>query len=267
MRCPHCGIHYMDGDSVCPICGKSAGRPAKRKEKVTYTTTTPRTKTPHEHIPKTSYTKKQAKPRRKRFPIFTILIVLIILNTVFQFAFSNSFAKPVDFSSPSAFVNGLADCFRSAFGDSDSDYTYGDYNYDYDEVYLYTQMLTGTWSCDDNDTVLYFNGDYIAQAEYGEHTSTGVYSSLLSDNDLIYETYADEYPPDEYVYYDTSFYLDDDFDSDDNYVELLLFVPSDWDADSTPPTKGDTMHAVFLTSATSEGEEFDLTMTSYESEY
>lgn len=33
MKCPHCGIYYMDGERECPVCGKSAGPFAPKKKK------------------------------------------------------------------------------------------------------------------------------------------------------------------------------------------------------------------------------------------
>ena len=32
MKCPHCGIHYMDGERECPVCGKRAGLIAPKKK-------------------------------------------------------------------------------------------------------------------------------------------------------------------------------------------------------------------------------------------
>ncbi|MGM9611882.1 MAG: hypothetical protein ACI3XZ_00110 [Butyricicoccus sp.] len=104
MKCPHCGVHYDDGDSECPICGarrpvfqsnpsplaKSTGKPAeahRKKEKtswkgeyVTKTCAHPKKKDcPHTT---TLNGKPQKKKSGKGWIIFLIIILVNVLPAI-----------------------------------------------------------------------------------------------------------------------------------------------------------------------------------------
>lgn len=101
MKCPHCGVHYDDGDRECPICGtrrpafqsdpsplaKSNGKPAeahRKKEKtswvgeyVTKTCAHPKKKDcPHTTLPRNS------KPQKKKSGKGWIVILIVLLINI-----------------------------------------------------------------------------------------------------------------------------------------------------------------------------------------
>lgn len=88
MKCPHCGIYYMDGEKECPVCGKRPGIMAPKKKSI-FDMPAPST-----DQPKAQKVNRQknavrldepAKPKKKRLnlPLIIFGIIFFLFAAVF----------------------------------------------------------------------------------------------------------------------------------------------------------------------------------------
>ncbi len=220
MRCPHCGVHYMDNERVCPICGKPAGSAAKRNSK--YTTHPPKTtlsspktkashktpsspKTPHEHIPKTS-TSAASRPsgwtssnKRSGKGVGCGLIIAVLVIISIFFSMAGSVLHHI--SDADSFFDNVIDNFEEA---GSSDYDYEDTN---DAI---TYAIPGTWHSKQTGMTLCFDSEICTDVIPDGKKNASEITSLsttqyfdLEDVSIpaeIPEEFRDSYPDDDYYY-------------------------------------------------------------------
>ncbi len=258
MRCPYCGVNYTDGERKCPICGKRVPQNASGKKKpidfgisheskeTDYTAkSTERKQTYREHsagfadIPK--HTEKQSseaawqraangehshgnplEPKKKSgcgTGCFIVIIVFIVISILGSMA--------LEFTTNS--WNDVEDFFDSVAESTDDSYT--------DDAYQPADVptiLNGNWMNSKASLSLTFDNGVIswknADGSFTTDSPTLYQLNLTEDNigDYLSEDFQSKYPLDQYTYYDLTCWGNTDPDEDDEqYIELLLFIPKD----------------------------------------
>ncbi len=238
MKCPHCGIYYMDDERVCPICGKRPGIIAPKRKSVPFPNRdaastdadgSPKPKKTadraasawqraaeqakeHDHLP--HYTTKPKTRRSHAFrPVFLIIVILVAVSIL------------------TSLVRNVADeltGFDTAAWESPAD---DDTDSIYAEADILDALPAGTWQEDGSDRTItiYENGSI--DWSVGGITTDADYISvdhLLLDEDNA-STYCTEdelalYPVSAYSQY--TLYLSD-WDDKLDTVYLCLYLPDD----------------------------------------
>lgn len=238
MRCPHCGIYYMDDETVCPVCGKRSGvRPQKK--------TKPETAQPSDADRKRGQAKSswtdeshtgsaESKKRRKRAkPARTFSkrrnsksIWVVILCLVFSVLIS---IIPKIVLNPEDYLRSPEDTplLSSLFHDDEDDLWREDY---FDDPV--TQCLIGTWECEDgviNTVTIHDDGTLDWTEEDGKQYTTAfpAFYEICSE-DAVSNLVSESYPADRYRYCYVSGYSSDDDsdDSDDHSFDLCFMIPT-----------------------------------------
>lgn len=259
MRCPHCGIHYMDGEKICPICGKRAGiaaarrtntkpvrsaQPSQSKTKPSANrTTAKRSSKPQAAAPSTAWRetpkrpKKSAQQTKKKRGCTTPFLILFVIYLLF------TFFSAVD----------LPD--RLPWSDEMDEFGYED-DVDWVETYDYpVACMIGTWestetgdqlTVEEDGSVTLTSGDVSCTADSSdsffqvlnlESASTKDYESALFENDTDLTL---DYPPEDYYYCSFDCYprKKDGTMIYDQCLSLLFYLPREWYDSETPPDSG-----------------------------
>ncbi|MDO5783809.1 MAG: hypothetical protein Q4P20_01960 [Eubacteriales bacterium] len=258
MKCPHCGIHYMDGERECPLCGKRPGllapkkkskfnsadveqeyRPSPKKAKPA--TSTERKQTYNHKKPASTEAAWQraaagahshdnplaASPRQQKNKASGCLVVVILF--IIFIAASCIFG-----------IMSYNDVAHSATDWLDDTFLSDDYD-DSDDIYEscdpYEAFSSGTWVnedysltmvVDDSGTISWSDGTKSAVDDYPLFQRL----ALTEDNasDYCSDDELEEYPIDEYTQYTlwASTWNDETDDSDS--LSICLYMPNDVDA-------------------------------------
>lgn len=81
MKCPHCGIYYMDDERECPVCGKRPGILTPNKKQVSHTTKLEKKKPPVQPAwQRTAASQQKKKKSSPSIGCLTIIIFIVIIN-------------------------------------------------------------------------------------------------------------------------------------------------------------------------------------------
>lgn len=255
MKCPHCGIHYMDDERECPVCGKRPGLLAPKK-KSKFTSTNAEPTTPKKAKPAASTARKQTynhkKPdsaqaawqrasagahshdnplaagARKKSKHTGCLVVVVVLVVFFLIPVLLSAISFHDITNSA--VNWLDDTFQS------NDYEYEDY----DDIYAYCDpsdaFPSGTWVNEDasvtmvvdaEGTVFWQDSNGSFQDEYPLFERLEL--SVSNAADYCTEEELTRYPVSDYIHY-TLWASDTDPETDDfRSLDLYLYIHNDTD--------------------------------------
>lgn len=271
MRCPHCHIHYLDEERVCPICGKRAGVAAQRTQtksvrrvKSVKADTSPAKKanTPSKPKPSSGWTTKPSKSARKtrkngkKRGCITPLFLIILLYILISFLFYRGW-KVVDVIASHVPFSDTMPWEEEDWG-TDEDVVWYDYP---------VECMVGTW---ENQT----NGDRLTVQEDGSVTvlSNGsAYVSSMDDSffcvldvddsnakeylseknrDLI-----DDYPPEDYYYCELDCYPRDEEDDiiSEQCLSLLIYLPRNLYDSGEPAEPGTELEVYHHVDYDSEG--------------
>ncbi|MDO4173325.1 MAG: hypothetical protein Q4D42_01050 [Eubacteriales bacterium] len=242
MKCPYCGIHYLDGEKECPVCGK---RPGLLSPKKTSKFTQPQQD--HSDPPKQKKSSGQSTARKQTYNnkkksttaawqqaaagqhthdnplekqpsgaktgcLIVVVLVIILIATSICFAIFQSFAE-----NSSSFDD------SNSFLDSD---TGNAYNW-MDAV----DLGTGTWSNADGSITFTIDADGSLYCTTDDTSHTDEYPScyrldLNEDNQEIYclDSELEAFPPNSFGYYEISGY-----DEDGYFFDCRFYLPANTD--------------------------------------
>lgn len=233
MKCPYCGVHYMDDERVCPVCGRRAVFGAQKQEKradfgVEYQ---PKAKPARTTARKQTYDNRQ-KPEEaaweqaargahthqnplepKRHAGFGCLIAILLFLVFFVLviaAFRVFDRMPL--------MDEAYDMAEELFTDDA-----------FEETDLPEQMR-GTWANDDATFLLTLEDDAVSwetpDGTYTDTEPTLYYINLDADNadEYLTDEELEKYPPDSYSYYYLACWDDED---DAASITLDVIVRSD----------------------------------------
>lgn len=238
MKCPHCGIYYMDDERVCPICGKRPGIAPPKRKSVPYpnmdtasadTDRRPKPKEKpadraagawqraaeqakeHDHLP--YYTSRPKAKKTHAFrPVFLIIMILVVVS-ICTSLIRNVADELTDISTPT----------WESPADDDTDSIYA-------EADILDALPAGTWQEDGSDRTITIYEDGSIDWSVGGVTADADYISvdhLLLDEDNA-STYCTEdelerYPVAAYSQY--TLYLSD-WDGNLDTLYLCLYLPN-----------------------------------------
>lgn len=204
MKCPHCGVNYMDDEKRCPICGKRPGLMASDKPKNKTKTKTTQSKAweeagerakQHEHLeyyasPKKAAKKpaKQSKSNKGKWGCLTFAIVFLL--TTFGGWLLVDFGKYV--------FNGVEDTFLNDDGEAV-----------FESCYLTEVIPAGSWRTEDGSLMITVSDDdeHLTWMRNGsmytsEYTDAS-YWNLNADNveDYYTDYELETYPLERYTQY------------------------------------------------------------------
>lgn len=255
MKCPHCGIHYMDDERECPVCGKRPGLFApKKKSKFTSASAEPtapkKTKPAASTARKQTYNHKKpdsaeaawqraaagahshdnplASDTRKKSRHTGCLAVVIVLAVFFLLP---TLLSVVSFHSiTDSAVNWLDNTFQS------DDYEYDDYDDIYQSCDPSAAFPSGTWvnedasvtmAVDEEGTVFWQDSDGSFQDDYPLFQRLEL--SVSNAADYCTEEELTLYPVSDYIHY-TLWASDTDPETDDfRELDLYLYIHNDTD--------------------------------------
>lgn len=249
MKCPHCGVHYMDEEKECPVCGKRPGLLAPQKQSKFDKTTQdisyePKPKKPSgkstarkqtynnqrkstaaawqqaaagQHIHDNPLEKKKKKSGCGTgcLIVVIIFIVLIVINLSIGFH---------TVTSSDSWTDSIDSFFDDPFTDSDDDDVYSSVDMD--------DLGTGTWSNADGSITFTIDEDGTLSWTNSSGSYTDAYPScyflqLNDDNQDMYcsEEELETFSLDSYCYYEFWGY---DFDDEDGYsFDFRFYLPVD----------------------------------------
>lgn len=242
MKCPHCGIYYMDGERECPVCGKRAGiiTPKKKSKFARVTTPTDRTKEKKARHQKSSVRfDTPVKPPKKKKPNF-IVIALGIVIFLFVLGFLSTLVTSITESIH----------YKIAAPEPESVY---------ESCELYEILPAGTWETADGSMQFVTHSDGSISWTDGTETATDSYPMLDRVNlteeiapDFCSEYELENYPVSEYTHYNLWFY---DASSDLPEYDLCVYlvngtVPDDITQFDCYDRLNDTNFTLYLVSET-----------------
>lgn len=217
MKCPHCGVHYLDTERQCPVCGRRPGVFAPKKK--------PRFSSPDtsgEPFPRVSRTGEPAAPRPDAPPsaprrtkqsgcapgcliVAVVLFVLTLLPTLLGFGL-------------------YRDVMESSAQPEQEELFY--------EPLAPTDVLpAGTWQSEDGALLLTLHADGAVAWTDGVSTAEDAYPVfdrlLLTDGlapEYCSEAELSRFPIDTYTHYHFYFY---DPESELGEYDLYLYLPTD----------------------------------------
>ncbi|MCD8356690.1 MAG: hypothetical protein LUE11_08990 [Clostridia bacterium] len=255
MKCPHCGIYFMEDDKICPVCGKRPGIQAGKTESKT---ASPKLDMPYQPNPKQSSGKSTARKQtynnksksteaawqqaaagqhlhgnplqtKKKtgcgtgcLIVVIILVILIATNIISAIHFTTTTNS-----------GGWSEYVDSIFED----------NFSEDDAYVAvapTEAFTGTWRSSDNTMTIMVDEDgnlsWTTEAGSFYDPYPSFYRiDITEDNWEDYCTATDlkKYPLESYTYY--SVYAAEYDTADDQDLDMWFYIPKD---NETPTSFG-----------------------------
>lgn len=248
MKCPYCGVHYLDGERECPVCGKRAG-PLTPKKKSKFTNTArsipyappgkskaaagkkPTASSKHgasaawQRAAKSGSLPPDSGARRGCLPGCLIVVILIAVILV---------GNLIPFLSGYHLFESLPD--ESTFSWEEEDSYEPDDFYEPQDV---SSFLTGSWRADSGDlTFTVFEDGSVSWSDGTDSAQNSTPSFdrlLLTDSNAEDHCSAEEleqFPIDRYTQYELYAY-----DEDGNLDALFLRFYSPIDADPAALTQ------------------------------
>lgn len=248
MKCPYCGIYFIDGERECPVCGRRIPTgAAKSKETGELHQNTQHKKVKFSAKPDSEQRRQMhaadappspplrtfsAKPKQKsggRGCLVGVLLLLLLFSL-----FGGLFGLVFDAAFVDQIIEGVNSGMEDAFSDPSENLQ--EYSEELDEV---PKELVGTWKSEDTDLTFEFrkNGQVRWNREGFDEplqaTPTVVsYASLQEASEEVISDIADEYgleqlAPEEYTMYEVSAYNpwnEGDMDVD---LDLRLYVSNE----------------------------------------
>lgn len=250
MKCPYCGIYFMEDDKVCPVCGKRPGIQAAKKGSKP---ANPKLDMPYSPNPKQSSGKSTARkqtynnksksteaawqqaaagqhihsnplePNKKSgcgtgcLIVVIILVILFVINIMSAIRFST-------ITNSSSWEESIDSFFEDTFSEDDIEDIYVDI--------APSDVFTGTWRSSDNTMTITVDED----GNFSWTTAAGSFSDsypsfyridITEENWEDYCTATDlkKYPLESYTYY--SVYAVDYDTEDDQYLDMWFYIPKD----------------------------------------
>lgn len=239
MKCPYCGVHYMDGERECPVCGKHAGPIAPKKQskftnpgfdmpyeaekekKATHTAKKSDSAAAWQKAAAQSGSNPHARPGQKKQTtgcsigclIALIIMGVIIILTVFSARVGYNAVTTSSREEEPGFLED--DIYESC------------------EI---ADVLTGTWGTSDGRLSITVHPD--GTVAWTDGINTGEDEYPFCNRLLLNETNAGEYCSDEelkrfaidqYTYYELHA---TDWENELDEINLHLYLPADQDIDS-----------------------------------
>lgn len=251
MKCPYCGVHYMDDESVCPVCGKRAGVLAPKKKSKYSNSFRELPYEPHAKAAtssskksESSYNSKQANPA-KHPPVSSTwqkasgqpylpsqpqgtsshasgcLIAAIIIGVILFLSILGA-----NVSLHSFVTDVIEDDTISNFIEDDT----------VSQECAVTDLLTGTWTTSDGSlSVTIYEDGSLSWSDGANSTDPEIpscYRLLLTDDNALSwcsEDELQEFPLDQYIHY--TLYAEDSSDLLAD-LDLYLYYPIDQSPDT-----------------------------------
>ena len=217
MKCPHCGIYYMDDERECPVCGKRPGITAKKKKytsPISYNKSTA-SKTVSNQKKKTEFVdtvpKESAAPiseqktKSKKTPgCLTVILVFIFLSVIFNLvtSFFTSCSVP-DIAVPEP--EPLS----------------------YEDSMICETIAPGTWHIEDTDLTVVVDTDNTISWTDGTGTASDwapFFEPVENGSDYVSDEKVNDYPSDTYACYNLYFC---DSENDLGSYDFYVFLPND----------------------------------------
>lgn len=254
MKCPHCGIHYMDDERECPVCGKRPGILAPKKQskfsgaqqepiskKSKPASSTKRKQTYNHKKPTSTEAAWQraaagahshdnplaANAGRQKTKGSGCLIVAILLAV---FIVAPAIFGMISFQNV---TDSAADWLDNTFQSDD----YDDYDDIYESCAPSDAFSSGTWVNEDASVTMAVdtagtiswsdsNGDFLDDYPLFQHLA------LTEDNagDYCSDTELEQYPIADYTQYVLWASVWNDETDDSNSLDICLYIPNDMDS-------------------------------------
>lgn len=249
MKCPHCGVHYMDEEKECPVCGKRAGLLVPRKQskfsKTTQDTSykpkpkkssgksTARKQTYNNQRKSTAAAWQQAaagqhihdnplERKKKKSGCGTGCLIVVI---IFIILIALNIGSAINYSSimdSDSWTDSIDSFFDESYDDDDDLYSWTDI----------AEMGVGTWSNTDGSVTFTIEEDGTlswtnSSGSYTDHYPSCYFLQLNDGNQDMYcsEEELKSFSLDSYCYYEFWGYS---FDDEDSYsFDFRFYLPAD----------------------------------------
>ena len=210
MKCPHCGVYYMDDERECPVCGKRPGIAAKKKKytpPISYDKpiSKPKKKAEPAAVKASGVSADDAKPKNKKphgcLTVFVLFVVISVIANLIGGLFSSCSVSDIAVPEPEPLSS--------------------------EEPVICLTIAPGTWHIENETTDLTAVVDVDNTISWTVGTETAAdlqpyFTAVENPEEEIGSETVRDYPSDTYDCYNLYFY---DSETDSDGYDFYMFLP------------------------------------------